>query len=366
MSFPELKAAIGEIGESFATFRKSQEERFGELRERLEVLEAARMSPGSSTKKAAAPALCFKSADGREFPVLNCGDRWTERDGAKADEFSLAEFVSAAIKGSTSTKAVSSGPALVDTVLSREIIDAVRARTTVVAAGARTVMVADGGTVMGRITGDPTVHQHTEGANDITVSDMTMDAVTLTPKALVARVPITAEAMADSPNLDNALRTSLAAAFAVKLDALALAKILADTNVPKSSAGQDPALWAKCLEAVGAALAANQPVPASMITNTADFIARAAQLASTAGSWLGKPPALAGMTELPTTGIAAGTALYGGFDAAVIIAMRQELRLEVVRFADAGRYQHELIAHMRVDGYVAQPARLFKQLKTVV
>ena len=76
------------------------------------------------------------------------------------------------------------------------------------------------------------------------------------------------------------------------------------------------------------------------------------------------PPALSGMVEFPTSVITEGTALYGGFAEAVIIGMRQDLRVEVLRFADAGRYQHEVIAHMRADGYVAQPGRLFKQLAT--
>ena len=180
----------------------------------------------------------------------------------------------------------------------------------------------------------------------------------------MARVPISAEAMADSPTLDAMLTASLTAAFALKLDALVMATVLADANIPKSGTNMDPADWSKCLEAVGAAMAANQPVPMSMVTNTADYIARAGQLASTAGSWLGKPPALSGMVEFPTSVITEGTALYGGFAEAVIIGMRQDLRVEVLRFADAGRYQHEVIAHMRADGYVAQPGRLFKQLAT--
>lgn len=354
----QVKASIDGVADNVKTFRTD----IDALQSRVEELEAKRLAPGRAS--GTGHGLTFKSATGVEFPVLNSGERWADRAGSGTGDFSLAEYVHAAIRGATSAKAVSSGPALVDSVLSREIIDDVRARTTIIAAGARTVMVSDGGTVMGRITGDPTVHQHTEGANDVTVSDMTMDAVTLTPKALVARVPITAEALADSPTLEAALRMSLTAAFALKLDALIMATLLADANIPKSAAGQDPALWAKCLEAVGAAMGANQPMPSAMICSTADFIARASQLASTAGSWLGKPPALASMAEHPTTAITAGTALYGGFSS-VLVGMRQELRFEVVRFADAGRYQHELIAHMRADGYVAQPALLFKQLKTV-
>jgi hypothetical protein len=364
MDLPRIAEAIDGIGKGVDLLKKKHEDELAAMRERVEELESRQKVPGRATGNVRSGELVFKSANGDIYPVLRKGELLSARV-KPTDEFDdLGAWVNGQING-TSTKAVASGPALVDSVLSQRIIDAVRAKTTLIQAGALTVIVADGGTIMGRITGDPTVHQHTEGANDITVSDMTFDAVTLKPKALVARVPLTAEVVADSPNLNNMLEMSLAGAFAQKVDTLGLATIIADTNVPDSAAGQDPAVWLKVLEAVGAALAANQPLPTAMINNTADFIARASQLASTAGSWLGRPPALSNMVELPTTSITAGTALLGGFENAVVIAMRQALRFEVIRFADPGRYSHELVAHARVDAVVVQPGLLFKQLKTV-
>jgi len=353
-----MAEVIGEVASNIEAFKRVNDERFTELERRLNLRGLFEGSGGPES-----PELAFKSATGRTFPLIRAGERLAERVKSSEADFDLAEFVHANIAG-RSTKAVASGPALVDSMLSNAIIDDVRAATTVIRAGAQTVMI-DGPTVMGRIAGDPAVHQHTEGANDVTSSDVTLDSVTLDPKALVATVPLTGEVLADSPNLNQVLQTSLVGAFAAKLDALTLATILADTDVPESAAGQDPAIWAKVLEAVAAAMAADQPVPTGMITNTADFIARASQLASTAGSWLGKPPALAGMNEFPTTAIAAGFAIFGGFAESVLIAMRQQLRFEVVRWHDSGRYSHLLVAHMRADGVVYQPKRLFRMLKTV-
>jgi len=77
------------------------------------------------------------------------------------------------------------------------------------------------------------------------------------------------------------------------------------------------------------------------------------------------PPALAGMAELHTTSLTAGTALFGDFAAGCAVAMRQELRVEVVRHAKPTSASHLLVAHMRADGVVLQPGHLFKQLKTV-
>jgi HK97 family phage major capsid protein len=172
------------------------------------------------------------------------------------------------------------------------------------------------------------------------------------PKALVALVPLSAEVVADSANLDTMLNTSIAAAFAAKLDILCLATILANASIPKSAVAHATATWAGTMLAITAALGLNQHLPAFHISNTADFMGRAGQLASTAGSWLGKPPVLAGMLELATTRMAAGTALLGDMAEAFAIIARQNLNLEVIRFQKPGSYSHVLVAHARMDGVV--------------
>lgn len=366
----DLRQLIDGIKSGVDSLRAETQEQLRDLRGDLEHLESKGNLHGllGSDREAAdsAAGQVVHFADGKQARLLAKSARLApvggkSKAGGADDEVPLGEFVAAQVLG---RKSVARAPELVVTGIAANVIDDVRALTTIVQAGSPTLVI-QGPAKATRITGDATVHQHTEGANDVNTSDITTDGVTLDPKALVARVPLTAELVEDSVNLDYVLRTSLAATFAAKLDTLSLATILADAAVPKSAAGQDPALWLKCLEAIGAAMAAKQPLPMAMICNTADFIARASQQASTAGSWLGKPPALANMAELPTTSLAAGTALYGGFEAAFMVVVRQELRLEVLRFADPGRYSHELVAHMRADGVLMQPKRLFKQLKTI-
>jgi hypothetical protein len=256
--------------------------------------------------------------------------------------------------------AVVSGPATVPTYIGADIIDAVRAVSTVIRAGAGTIAI-DGPTNLARITGDPTVYQHTEGAADISESDMTYTAVSANPKALVAIIPLSNEVVSDSANLDAVLQVSLAGAFASKLDQLCLATILADTNIPKSAVAHATATWTGTLLAIAAALNANQELPTSYIMNAGDFITRAGLLASTSGAWLGKPPFLSAMQELPTSSIAAGLAIFGEFSRAFAIAARQNVMLEVVRFAKSTSYSHVLVAHARMDGIVLQPGRLFNQ-----
>ncbi len=364
----EIKSIIEDQGQAWNEFKKTNEKRLDNLED------AARMSkdfmlkmtsPGAAlpvipTKAEEAPFF-IKMGDGAVVPVLsksaNCAHYLPKKQG---EEFSIADHVRHNMLG---TKSASSS-ALVPTGVLGAVIDNVRAQSTIVQAGAGTIII-DGPTNLAKITGDPTVYEHAEAVADISESDITLAPVSLNPKALVALIPLSMEVVADSPNLDAVLNTSLAAAFAAKLDSLALATILADTNVPTSAAGKDPAVWLECMQSVGEAMAVNQPLPASMISNTADFIARASQFAYDAGNWLGKPPALSGMGEYPTTKVTAGTAIYGGFNLGFAIALRQQLRLEVVRFGKPTSASHLLVAHMRGAGVVLQPKRLFIQQKTV-
>lgn len=359
-----LAKTIGQIADGFEEFKSKADDNTRQLRSNVERLETRMSRPGalpSASGDEPDRPQYIKTRAGQMLPLLSAKQRLADIEPGDKADFSIGEFARDAVVGSTKA---ASGPALVPTALANAVIDRVRQATVLVEAGASTIIINEP-TNMARLTSDPTVHQHTEGATDITESDIVAEPVAINPKALVALVPLTMELVSDSPNLDVVLNASLAAAFAAKLDALGLATLLADAAIPKSAATQDPAIWAKTLEAVGTALAASQKLPFAHISAPADFIARASQLASTAGTWLGKPPALASMLELQTAGLSAGTALFGDFAAGFAIAMRQELRLEVVRFAKPGSASHLLVAHMRADGIVIQPAKLFKQLKTV-
>lgn len=303
----------------------------------------------------------FETINGHQVKWYGRDDLLAKSINTAADDFSLGQFVRDNVLG---TKAASS-TAVVPTGVSSTVIDRVRAKTVVIEAGSGTIVI-DGPANAARLTGDPSVIEHVESAADVTESDVTFEALALNPKTLICSVPLSLEVVADSPNLDDVINTALAGAFSAKVDALAIAKILADTGVPTSSASQSCATWAGVLAAVTQALGVNQGLPTANIGNTADFAARAGQLASTAGTWLGAPPALAAMRDLFTTGLTAGTGIFGDFAAALAIAMRQELTVEVVRFGKPGSGSHLLIAHMRAAPVVLQPGKLFIQKSTVI
>ncbi len=310
----ELAKTIEQISAGLEDFKREQ-------RQKLDLMETRMSRPGQQTSQGAEQIKTLRTASGSSVPILSTKQRLVDLDSTRGEsDFTLARFTRDAIVGA---QKAASGPALVPTSLSAIVLDDVRRKTAVVQAGARTIII-DGPTILARIASDPTVYQHTESAADISESDVTLNALTINPKALVATVPLSEELVADSPNLDGVLQTSLSAAFALKMDSLCLATLLADAAIPKSATGQDPAVWAKVLEAVGVALGLNQPLPTGIIGSPADLIARASQLASTAGTWLGKPPILSGMAEYETTGMTAGTALFGDWSRAFAIALRQD------------------------------------------
>ena len=362
---PDMGEVIDKMAEGIETFKQTQGDTVAELRKTIDRLETRLSRPGAAhTQQDGDNELkSLTTADGRKLPLLSAKQRVSNLSRTDDSEgFTLGGFVRDAIVGS---RKAASGPALVPTFVSGNVIDNVRQQTVLIGGAGASTIIIDGPTNMARITQDPTVYQHTEAAEDIVESDILATPVSLNPKLLAALIPLTVELVQDSPNLDAALNASLAGAFAVKLDQLGIAKLLADTGIPKSLATQDPALWAKLLEAVGAALGLNQALPTAHISAPADMIARAGQTASTSGVWLGAPPLLSAMRELHSTGLTAGTALFGDFAAGCAVAMRQELRVEVVRHAKPTSGSHLLVAHMRADFVVLQPGRLFKQLKTV-
>jgi HK97 family phage major capsid protein len=302
--------------------------------------------------------------DGRKIPVLMRGDRMVGLfpKPATASDWSIADFV----RGSMGIQAsvVERDAATVPLYIGSQIVDMVREKARIVQAGALTIPI-QGPTNICRIVSDPTVSEHTEATDDIAESVPVFTPVSLDPKTLAVRIPLTLEIVQDSPNLDAALQQSISAAFALKLDQLGVATILADGNVPTSGESEATDAWAGMLAAVGTMLAADQDIPKACICGTTDYITRAGELASTAGTWLGPPPVLKDMLDLPTTGMTDGFAILGNFQLGFGIAVRQDLRLELIRWGKPGYGSHVLIAFARMVGYVLQPGHLYNQVDTV-
>lgn len=365
----EVKTLLKDVGVKLQAGKQDQ----AEVNARLQAVEQLFCKLGTEgggipaiIQSAASGILGGKmvNAQGQEIRVLSKGQPMSRGSyQTDEDEFSLSNFVRAGMGIERPRNAVVSGNGLVPVGVASNIIDAMREKSAIANSGALVIEI-DGPTNVGRIDSDPTVYQHTEGAEDVSESVPVLSGVPLNPKSLVALIPLSAEVVADSANLDALLRASISGAFAAKLDEISLAKILADADVPVSSVSQDPASWVGVLSAIASGMVFNQGLPTALISNPADMIGRAAELVATYG-WLGKPDLLKDLIELTSNGLDAGTAIFGNWALAFAVAVRSQLQLEIVRYAKPGSYSHLLVASMRADGYVMNPHGLFIMDKTV-
>jgi len=361
----EIEKLLKEQGDAFQEFKTQHIGRVDALEQVIKGLEAkAGRIPAPSGKGASLSGGRFAmTVGGQRIPALGKSDSLASHYTSGGDDgWTIGGFVRASMGVAESKSVTERGSATVPTALSAQIIDAVRAKSRLVQAGAVTIPI-EGPTILCKITGDPTVYEHVEGVDDIDESVPTFAPVTMDPKSLVALVPLSLEIVQDSPNLDAALEASISAAFAGKLDALGLAKILADGTVPTSATGQATDTWAGTLSAVGSMLASNAGLPGALICSPGDFIDRAGEV--TDGGWLGAPRILENMLDLETSAMSDGTAILGRFDLGFAIAARAQLRLELIRWAKPGSGTHLLACHARLGGYVLQPKHLYVQKKTV-
>jgi hypothetical protein len=360
-----MKEVIEQIGASFEKFKSEQNGRVLNLEDQLNAIEthlARQMFPGGEP----APVASGKwgvDIKGRKVPVLAQSEKMADHFRPETGQvWSIGDFVRGSMGIRSEASVIERGSATVPAFVSAQIIDAIRAKTRVIQAGSQTIVI-DGPTNLCRIDEDPTVYEHVEGVEDISESLPVFSPVALNPTALVALIPLSMEVVQDSPNLDAALSMALAGSFAGKLDALSIAKILADGDIPTSETGQATNDWSGLLAAVGAMLELDQDLPKACISAGADYVAR--QGTSGESGWFGFPPFLANLLDLPTSSVSAGTAILGDFARGFGIAVRQELRLEVVRWAQAKKASHLLVAHARMAGYVLQPNALFIQQASV-
>lgn len=357
---------------AFNEFKQANDEKYNELQQQADRLEGMLNYPGNlditldnlhGNKKAKRYAV---TPDGRRLPILGRDEQFAAHHprNNQQEDWSISDFVRQSMGiASRQNSALETGAATVPTILASRIIDDLRAKNTLIRAGATTLPIA-AKTVISRIATDPTVHIHSEGVADISTSVPTFAPITLEPKMLVAQVPLSVELVADSANLDSLLHTSLAAAFAAKLDTVGVAALLADAGIEESASGMDPATWAGIVAATGAHLALNGDLPSALICNAGEFNSRNSQTV-TAGEWLGRPQYLDGMSDLFSTSMTAGKFLLGDFSVGLTLAVRQDMRLELIRWNGLADATHALVCYLRGQFYVTQPKALFRGLKTV-
>ena len=284
---------------------------------------------------------------------------------------SIGNFLKAAIAGASTDaerRALvegtdSAGGYTVPTSLSAQLIDALRAASMVVQAGARTVPLDTNSVAVAKLLTDPVPAWRSENGA-VNESDPTFGQVLFEPKSLAVMTKISLELMQDSVNIATELPRILAAALALELDRVALLGsgsapeprgIANVSGIGTTALGGAFANYAPLLTARTGILTRNGGMPGAVIMNPRDEGALSGWTDST-GQPLNQPRALDGMkflttTSIPTnggTGTDESTMFVGDFTK-LLIGMRQDIRIEILRERYADSLQYALVAHLRAD-----------------
>lgn len=272
----------------------------------------------------------------------------------------------------------SAGGYTVPTTLSAQLVDLMRAQSVAVRAGAQTVPLTSDRHHIAKVLTDPVPAWRSE-AGAVAESDPTFGLIEMVPRSLAVMCKISYELMEDSLNLATELPRVLAAAMAVELDRVALLgtgtapqpRGIANT-VGIGTFAQNGLVtgYGNLSRARTAILSANAGPVSAYIMHPRDegsFV----DLADSTGQPLNPPQAIGSIPMLTTTSIpingGAGTdesTIIAGNFAHLLLGIRHDVRIELLRETFASNLQYAFIAHMRAD-VVVQHASAFYTLTGV-
>lgn len=333
----------------------------------------------------------WKGRGGGEIRVLGRNDRLAN-DVFRGENFGFGEYVVAMVTGTQRPEVRdaltegtdSAGGYTVPAYLMHQLIDAMRAKTVAVKAGALTVPLETEKTTIARLETDPQAGWRLERAG-VAVTDPTFGAVTFTARSLACLVRISRELLEDSINIDSALMLAFAGAMASEVDRVALfgsgaapepLGLFSTPGVSQVSMGDDGAALAgygKMLDALYELENANANAPSAWVM--APRTSRVLNgLTDTTGQPLNPPKAIQDVprfvsTMVPTdqtqgTADNASPIIVGDFSQ-MLIGVRTNLRIEVLRETFAETLEYAFLAHLRADIAIAQP-KAFAVVKGVI
>lgn len=325
----------------------------------------------------------WRSRDGNHIQVLGPLDSFRAAVGGERSTFGFGDYIKAMVAGTDhldiraalTEGTDSTGGFTVPRYLLGEIIDKMRAATVCVQAGARTVPLDGYQNTIVRVAADPVAGWRLENGV-IAEGSPTFEGLVLQPKSLAVLVKVSRELIEDSLNITEALTAAFAGSMAAEVDRVSLIGsgtapeprgIYNTVGINEVSMGTNGATltsYAKILDGLYEVELDNAPPPTAMVLHprTRRTING---FADTTGQPLQVPPALVDMRSYATTNIPVnqtqGTAsnasciILGDF-AQLLLGVRNELRIELLRERYAENHQYAFIAHLRMDVGVAQPA----------
>lgn len=330
----------------------------------------------------------WRDPQGRVVPVLRNTDSFASlvNGSERAQTFGFGQYVAAMVSGtnvpeirnSLSEGTDSAGGHTVPTRLTAQIIDMMRARTVAIQAGAMTVPLDTKVTKIARLASDPSASWRLE-LGSVATADPTFEAVQFTAQSLAVIVKISRELLEDSLNIDSALSQAFAGAMAVELDRVALfgsgtapeprgvANTSGINSVPMGANGAAITTYAPLLDAIYELEVDNAVGNAWVMHPRTSRTLNG--LVDTTGQPLRAPEAVAALrrwvstnvpiTQTQGTSNVASTVLAGDWSQ-LMIGIRSDMRIEVLRELYAGTHEYGFVCHMRADIAVARPKAFCK------
>lgn len=257
----------------------------------------------------------------------------------------------------------SAGGYTVPKTLSAQLIDNLRAASVCVRAGAQTVPLDSNKHSIAKVVADAVPAWRAENAA-LNESAPTFGQILFEPKSLAVLVKVSRELLDDSLNVGTALPAVLTAALAQELDRVALIGsgtapeprgITNTSGIGTTAHNAALASYGPLLAGRTGLLTANVGEPTAVIMHPRDE-GKLSGLVDTTGQPLALPPRLVGLPMLTTTQIATdggagdneSKIIVGDFRK-LLIGMRQEIRIEILKERYADNHQVAFVAHLRAD-----------------
>jgi len=258
-----------------------------------------------------------------------------------------------------STAPNTSGGYLVpESYLSGYFIDRLRARMVTTQAGAITIPLESDSNRIGRLATAPSFAIHGENVSESTTACV-FDAITLTPRTLMAVLRLSDEWLQDAVNGAQLIEDILIQEMAVELDRLALVGGLLSTptgvvSLAGNSVTQAPGTmdYDDLLDAIAAIQADNGQPTSWVLSSATNTVLAKLKKNAEANNYSDPPPDVAALKKFVTEAITASYVIVADFSH-FIWGVRQDVQIK--REGDVARNSQLISCSMRVDFNVTQP-----------
>lgn len=241
-------------------------------------------------------------------------------------------------------------------ILAGEMFDALSARSVVRQSGARIADMASNKMTLAGFSSLPSGSWRDEGES-VSTGDPTVAAVELNAHTYAVIVKASRELISDSPNLETALTRAFGQKLALVLDQAALtgsggSDPTGITNfsggLNSYSASQKMSDYGPYANAVSLCELDNAAKPETAVIHPDVELQHNTLMVDTTGQPLQRPDGLKELSFRTTTSCPATKSILGGFED-LVIGLRDEVRIEVLRERYADNLQYGFLAYIRMD-----------------